>query len=78
MNEVKLKDEILLTVPQTAKLIHTDVNKVRGFIRSGKLKALKLGELKIRREEIDRFLKEAEGQDYSDLNNIKRLDHGAI
>ena len=78
MSERNLKDEILLTIPQVAKLIHTDVNKVRGYVRSGKLKALKLGELKVRREEVDRFLREAEGLDYTDIDNIRRLENESI
>lgn len=66
-------NDILLSVPQAAFLMHTDVNRVRQLIKTGHIKALKLGELKIRRAEIDRFLKEAEGKDFSDLSNVKEL-----
>lgn len=74
MNGKNLNEEILLSVPQAARLIHTDVNRVRSFIKAGKIKALKLGELKIRRAEIDRFLAEAEGFDYTDVSNIRKLE----
>ena len=71
--EIKLTDEILLTIPQAAFLMHTDINKVRNLIKAGHIKALKLGELKVRRAEIDRFLQDAEGKDYSDLPCVKDL-----
>lgn len=73
MNDNNLHNEILLTVPQVAKLIHTDIGKTRTLIKKGYIKALKLGELKVRRDEIDRFLKDAEGRDFSDLNDVKEL-----
>lgn len=65
--------DILLSVPSAAFIMHTDINKVRALIKAGYIKALKLGELKIRREEIDRFLKDAEGKDFSDVSNVKEL-----
>lgn len=73
MNDLKLTDEILLSVPQAAKIMHTSVNTVRKLHRAGLIKFLKLGELKVRRDEIDRFLKEYEGMDLSDPFNPKEL-----
>lgn len=76
--KIPITEEILLTIPQAALLVHTDVSRMRALVRDGHIRALKLGELKIRRQEIDRFLKEAEGLDYSDTGNIRRLDNGAV
>lgn len=65
-NNLPLDREILLSVPQAASLMHTQPARVRVLLKNGYLKALKLGELKIRRAEIDRFLEEAEGKDFSE------------
>lgn len=73
MNKENLYDEILLTIPQAAILMHTDINKVRSLVKKGYIRGLKLKGLKIRRAEIDRFLKDAEGKDFSDLENVKEL-----
>lgn len=73
-SELPLDREIILTVPQAAQLIHTNQQRVRSLIRAGYIKALKLGELKIRRQEIDRFLKEAEGYDLNDLDDVKAIE----
>ena len=73
-----LTDEILLTIPQAAKLMHTDVGLTRKLVKNGHIKCLKLGELKIRRAEIDRFLKDAEGYDYKDPDNVRRLDNATL
>lgn len=72
--ELPLDREIILTVPQAAQLIHTNQQRVRNLIKAGYIKALKLGELKIRRQEIDRFLKEAEGYDLNDLDDVKAIE----
>lgn len=70
---LKLTEEILLTVPETAKLLRTQPIIIRGLIQANKIKALKLGELKIRRAEIDRFLQDYEGNDLTDPFNIVSL-----
>ena len=72
--ELPLDREIILTIPQAAQLIHTNQQRVRSLIRAGYIKALKLGELKIRRQELDRFLEEAEGYDLNDLDDVKTIE----
>ena len=66
-------DEILLSIPQAAQLLHTRTDKIRELIKKGYIKALRLNEVKIRRQEIDRFLKEAEGKDYYDISDVREL-----
>jgi excisionase family DNA binding protein len=66
-------EDILYTVSETAKLIKTNPNYVYELIKQGLLPALKLGSLKIRRSSLLKFLAEHEGQDLTDLNNIKEL-----
>ena len=67
-------EDILYTVAETAKLLKTNPNYVYKLINKGLLPALKLGSLKIRKSSIVRFLSEHEGQDLTDLDNIKELE----
>lgn len=66
-------DTELLTVSEVARKLKVNTDYVYSLIKSGNLRALKLGSLKIRSTELDRFLKYAEGKDFSDLNNITEL-----
>lgn len=72
---VKAPNIELLTVKEVSKALKTDEPTIRGLIDKGYLKALKLGRLKIRNTEIERFLDWAEGKDLSDLNNIKSINN---
>ena len=66
-------EDVLFTVKETAKLLKTDEPTVRKLVNKRLLKALKLGRLKIRKAEINRFLEWAEGRDLTDLDNIVDL-----
>ncbi len=66
-------DTELLTVSEVASKLKVNTDYVYSLIKSGNLLALKLGSLKIRSTELDRFLKYAEEKDFRDLNNIKDL-----
>lgn len=67
-------EDILYTVSETAKLLKTNQNYVYELIKQGFLPALKLGSLKIRKATLNSFLKKYEGQDLTDLKNIKELE----
>lgn len=67
-------EDYLLSVTETSKRLSTSRNTVYDLISSGHLKALKLGSLKVRNSEINRFLEEYEGKDLSDFKNIKVLN----
>ena len=66
--------ELVFTVKEASILLKTDEPMVRRLIDKGFLKALKLGRLKVRREEIERFLVWAEGKDFTDLENVQPLN----
>lgn len=68
-------EDILFTVKEASQLLKTDETTIRNLINKGFLKGLKLGRLKIRKVEIERFLSWAEGKDLSDLDDIKELDY---
>lgn len=63
----------LFTVMEVAKKLKTTKQKVYQLIRMGHIQALKLGDLKITSFELERFIVEANGKDYSDLENVKEL-----
>lgn len=67
-------ERVIYTVQEVAKLLHSSPNYIYELINKGLLRAIKLGSLKIRRDELERFLLENEGNDLSDLNNIKTLN----
>lgn len=63
--ESRLPD-LLFTAEETAKILKSNTNTVYKLIREGKLKALKLGRLKVPSFEIDRFLRDNLGNDLSE------------
>jgi len=67
------QEKILFTVKEVSELIHTNQAYVYALIKTGLLPALKLGSYKIRREALTRFLKENEGMDLTNPQNISVL-----
>ena len=67
-------EEVLYTVKETAKLLKTNTNYIYDLINKGLLPALKLGSFKIRKSSLLEFLSTYEGQDLTNLNNIKELE----
>lgn len=58
---------MLLTVKETAEALKVNKNYVYTLINMGLLKSLKLGSIKIRKEDIEDFLKEYAGQDVNEV-----------
>lgn len=67
-------NDFVFTVKEASILLKTDEPTVRRLIEKGFLKALKLGRLKVRKEEIQRFLSWGEGKDFTDLDDIKSIN----
>lgn len=63
----------LLTVKDVAKKLKVNVNYVYSLMNKGYLQYLILGSKKITDIELERFIKEAQGKDFSDLNDIKEV-----
>lgn len=61
----------LYTVKDVSKLLKTSIPFVYKLIKAGQIRALKLGYIKIRKEEVERFMRESEGLDITDPQNIK-------
>lgn len=64
----------LLTVKEVSKILKVNVNYIYKLMNKGYLKYLVLGSKKITNFELERFLREAQGKDFSDLENVKQLD----
>ena len=64
---------MLYTVRECAEILKCNVSYVHKLRKAGLIKFLKLGSFKVREEEIQRFLKDAEGYDLTDPDNIVEL-----
>lgn len=65
------KDNLrLFTIREVAERLKMNRAAVYELIKSGNLQALKLGSLKVSSYELERFIKEATGKDFSDLENV--------
>lgn len=60
----------LLTVKEVSERLKVNVNYVYELIKKGHIEALKLGSMKITNAELDRFILAANGNDFSDLDNV--------
>jgi len=69
-----MNETIIYTVKEIAKILNTSPNYVYKLIDKGYLPAIKLGSIKILKSSLDKFLEENEGNDLSDVNEIKKLD----
>lgn len=64
----------LLTVKEVAKKLKVNPNCVYELMKAGHLNYLVLGSKKVTDFELQRFLKEAQGKDFTDLKNVKNLE----
>lgn len=58
--------EILYTVKEVASILKTNVDYVHALRKSGLLHFLKIGQYKVRRETLYKFLETYEGYDITD------------
>ncbi len=70
-NNTKELSPIVYTVPELATLLHTTNTTVRSLIKCGHIRAMKLGEIKVSQQEVERFLNESVNVDYTDPTNLK-------
>lgn len=70
-NDTKELSPIVYTVPELATLLHTTNTTVRSLIKCGHIRAMKLGEIKVSQQEVERFLNESVNVDYTDPTDLK-------
>lgn len=75
---VAVKQGGLYTVPEVAKLLHTDAHQIYKLINAQLLPVLKLGRYKIRPTSLEAFLEKYEGYDLSDPQNPVKLSEQAV
>lgn len=63
----------LFTIAEVAKILKVNPNYVYELIKHRHLVALKLGAKKVTSFELERFIKNASGKDFSDLDNVTDL-----
>jgi excisionase family DNA binding protein len=69
-----MEEIIVYTVKDVARLLHTSPNYVYKLISCGFIPVIKIGSLKILKTSLEKFLTENEGNDFSDLNNVNKID----
>lgn len=67
-------ERLIYTVQEVATLLHSSPNYIYSLIEKGFLPALKLGSIKVLKTSLEKFLTDNEGQDLSDINNVKELN----
>lgn len=67
-------EDILYTVKEVSEIIKSNTDYVYKLIKAGLLPVLKLGNYKIRRSTLMKFLEEYEGKDLTDPYNPKKLE----
>ncbi len=68
-----MNNSLIYTVKEVATLLHSSPNYIYSLIEKGYLPAIKLGSIKVRKDALEHFLIINEGNDLSDLNNVKKL-----
>lgn len=68
-----MSERLIYTVQEVAKILHSSPNYIYSLIDKGYLPAVKLGSMKILKSTLEKFLIENEGNDLSDINNIKKI-----
>ena len=69
-----MNDNLVYTVQEVAKILHSSPNYIYQLIYRGYLSAIKLGSMKVLKSSLEKFLIVNEGNDLSDLDNIKKLE----
>lgn len=68
-----MNNSLIYTVQEVATILHSSPNYIYSFINKGYLPAIKLGSIKVLKKTLENFLIINEGNDLSDLNNIRKL-----
>lgn len=68
-----MNNSLIYTVQEVATILHSSPNYIYSLINKGYLPAIKLGSIKVLKKTLENFLIINEGNDLSDLNNIRKL-----
>ena len=73
-----IEEKMIYTTQEVARILHSSPNYIYELINKGKLKAIKLKSYKICKSALEEFLKENEGNDLSDIDNIRKIVENEI
>lgn len=73
MAQVLQEEKLVYSAQEVARILQSSPNYIYELIEKGKLKAIKLKSFKIRKTAVEEFLQENEGNDLSDIDNIKKI-----
>ena len=73
MAQILKEEKLIYTTHEVAKILHSSPKYIYELIEKGKLKAIKLKSFKIRKSAVEEFLKENEGNDLSDIDNVRKI-----
>lgn len=65
--------DMLYTVKEVSEILKCNTDYVHKLRKAGLLKFMKLGSFKVRKEELERFLSEAEGYDLTNPDEVIEL-----
>lgn len=68
-----MNNSLIYTVKEVATLLHTSPNYIYELIDKGYLPCIQLQSKKVLKTSLEKFLIINEGNDLSDLNNVKKL-----
>ena len=68
-----IEEKMIYTTQEVAKILHSSPYYVYELINKGQLKAIKLKSFKICKSTLEEFLKENEGNDLSDIDNVRKI-----
>ena len=70
---MNMNESLIYTVQEVASILHSSPNYIYALIGKGYLPAIKLGSLKVLKPTLEKFLILNEGNDLSDLDNIRKI-----
>ena len=68
-----MNEKMIYSVREVAEILHSSPNYIYDLIEKGYLPAIKLGSFKVVKSTLEQFLIENQGNDLSDINNIKKI-----
>lgn len=60
----RMSDDVVYTISEVSKLLKVNKNFIYGLIKSGELKAVKIGSLKVRKNDLQEYLDNLSSTNY--------------
>lgn len=73
-----MEEVLIYTVKEVAKLLHTSPNCIYRLIEYGYIPVIKIGSIKILKNSLEKFLIENEGNDFTNIKEVKKIDFNNI